>query len=76
MTESKIDNSLILCKALSKMHTDNFYIPQWDEIQEKIYFIESKFPKCTDLNTTLSYYSNYELPEDAELIVLGFQRIA
>lgn len=68
-------NEYFTCKALSKMYTDLFYVPQWDEISEKVIFVESKYPKCVGMEKIISDYECYELPLDAELIILGFTQI-
>ena len=65
------------CKALSKMYTQytKWYVPQWDEIREKIIFVESNYPKCVGMDVDITNYDCYELPEDAELLILSFQII-
>ena len=70
-------SELTMCKAISKMQTDYkiWYVPQWDEVKEKVIFVESPHPKCVGLDITLPYYNCYELPADAEIMTLGYMII-
>lgn len=63
------------CKALSQMHTNKWYVPQWDEITEKVIFVVSDYPKCVGMDVTSFNYECYELPDDAELLVICYQII-
>jgi hypothetical protein len=70
-----INEKVTQCKAIKKMNSDQFYVPQWDEVREKVFFVESRHPKCVRMENNIYDYKIYELPEDAEMIILGYFQI-